>query len=454
MMNIVSVKDFGAVPNTAELQTKAFQKAIDFCYLNGGGEVTVPEGEYICGDIRLRSGITFHLLENAKILGSLNPKDYLNIFSDELEPLPQHEKTMCPWLPVHERTVEQGKQYLYTAGSYWNYGLIRAVNAHNISIIGEKGSELDGRNCYDVEGEEEFRGPHCIDMHYCNNLTFRGYTIRRSANWAHAIFSCNNLLFDGLTVLGGHDGIHVRKCDEVEIKNCTLKTGDDSVAGFDNCNVYVHDCVFSSACSAFRLGGQNILVEKSLFIGPCEYSFRYSLTVEEKRNNADDSPNARKNMLSMFTYFIDDSTEIRRKPKNIVFRDCVVKNADRFLHLNLSGNEPWQKGMPAEDIRFENIKAEGIGSGSICYGDSSVDFEIIFKNIEFSYRDGYENQPFIKAGNFGKLIFDNVKVKNFKGDAFIESYTTPGEVSVNKLDGVESDKLLVATDKKFVCNAI
>ena len=40
-MNIVSVKDFGAVPNTAELQTKAFQKAIDFCYLNGGGEVTV-----------------------------------------------------------------------------------------------------------------------------------------------------------------------------------------------------------------------------------------------------------------------------------------------------------------------------------------------------------------------------------------------------------------------------
>ena len=453
-MNVISVKDFGAIPNDTKLQTGAFQKAIDFCYLNGGGEVIVPEGEYICGDIRLRSGITFHLLENAKIYGSLDPHDYLNIFEDKLEPLPESEKTMYHWFPIPERTVEQGYHHIDTAGSYWNYGLIRAVNAHDISIIGEKNSVLDGRNCYDVEGEEEFRGPHCIDMHYCNNLTFKGYTIKRSANWAHAIFSSNNILFENVTVLGGHDGIHVRKCDEVEIKNCTLKTGDDCVAGFDNCNVYAHDCVFSSACSAFRFGGQNILVEKSDFYGPCEYPFRYSLTVEEKRNNVDDSPNTRKNMLSMFTYFIDESTKIRRKPKNIVFRDCTVKNADRFLHLNLSGNEPWQKGMPAEDIHFENIKAENISLGSICFGDSSVDFEVSFKNMEFKYRDGYEEKPFIKAGNFGRFVFDNVMIKNFKGDAFIESYTKAGKIDINKLDGVEKDKILVLTDKEFVCDAI
>ena len=62
----VNVTDFGAMPNKDEIQTKFFQDAIDYCF-NNGGEVVVPEGEYVIGDIRLRSNITLHLLENAKI---------------------------------------------------------------------------------------------------------------------------------------------------------------------------------------------------------------------------------------------------------------------------------------------------------------------------------------------------------------------------------------------------
>ena len=66
----VCVTDFGAMPNNKyEIQTKFFQDSIDYCFNNGGGEVVVPEGEYVIGDIRLRSNITLHLLKNAKILG-------------------------------------------------------------------------------------------------------------------------------------------------------------------------------------------------------------------------------------------------------------------------------------------------------------------------------------------------------------------------------------------------
>lgn len=45
-MIIVSVTEFGAVPNIEAVQTKAFQSAIDACFHQGGGEVCVPSGEY------------------------------------------------------------------------------------------------------------------------------------------------------------------------------------------------------------------------------------------------------------------------------------------------------------------------------------------------------------------------------------------------------------------------
>lgn len=180
----VSVIDFGAVPNADTVQTKAFQSAINHCFLKGGGEVQVPCGTYIIGDIRIRSNVTLHLLENAVIKGSKNPHDYRNILNDKLEPLPEKELTDAHWYnPFEWKRMGGGfKTHLYTAGSYWNYGIIRAAFAENIAVIGENGSLIDGNNVYDPEGEEDYRGPHAINMHFCKNVLFRGYTVKDSSN--------------------------------------------------------------------------------------------------------------------------------------------------------------------------------------------------------------------------------------------------------------------------------
>ena len=85
---IFSVIDYGAKPNIETVQTEKFQKALDDCFLSGGGEVIVPTGNYIVGDLRIRSNTVFHLMENAVLLGSLDPKDYQRINSDTVEPLP------------------------------------------------------------------------------------------------------------------------------------------------------------------------------------------------------------------------------------------------------------------------------------------------------------------------------------------------------------------------------
>ena len=95
----VSVLDYGAKCDGA-LQTQAFQTAIDACFLAGGGEVTVPGGEYIVAGIRLRSGVTLHLLENAILKGTRNPEDYLSYLDDTLEPVPEEDKTDVLWSPA------------------------------------------------------------------------------------------------------------------------------------------------------------------------------------------------------------------------------------------------------------------------------------------------------------------------------------------------------------------
>jgi hypothetical protein len=105
-MQTFNVLDFGAVANVEESQTKAFQAALDACFLAGGGEVVVPEGSFVIGDIRMRSNTTLHLLANAKLLGSRDPWDYMHINDDALEPLPEEQNMCIDWLREQTRLLK------------------------------------------------------------------------------------------------------------------------------------------------------------------------------------------------------------------------------------------------------------------------------------------------------------------------------------------------------------
>ncbi len=451
------VQDYGAVPNVSAVQTDAFQKALDACFLAGGGEVVVPEGSYVIGDIRIRSNTILHLLENAVLLGSLDPKDYQHIHDDPLEPLPREQDTKAFWYtPGQWREMGGGfKIHLYTAGSYWNYGLIRAVYAENIGVIGEPGSRIDGRNVFDPDGEEKYRGPHGIDMHFCKNVTLRGYTIENTGNWAHAIFQSKNITFDHLTVLAGHDALHTRACSKVTMTDCTLITGDDCIAGFDNHDVVVRNCEISSACSAFRYGGNNILVEDCTVYGPCRYQFRGSFSKEEKAAGVLVSEKGRNNMLSFWTNFVTDDLPPRKPAGLVLIRNCIVKNADRMLHLNLSGNEPWQRGTPPTDIIFENVKAENIKMGLTAYGVEGCPMSLTLRHVEYSFHEEATEPAMIRAAHCDHIHLEDVTVTGFRGDSLIRAWSDGIEVHAETLHcDLGEAQLITRAEEDFVCRAI
>jgi len=457
-MKIVSILDFGAVADAEELQTEKLQAAIDDCFLSGGGEVVVPAGTFRIGGLRLRSNVTLRLKSGAILKGSRDPEEYFGYLKDTVEPLPEELVTDGPWNRAEKVTGRRDYRFMRIPGSRWNNALIRAVCARNVAIVGEEGSCLDGSDCYDELGEEHYRGPHCIGMFYCQNITLTGYTVKDSANWAHSIFHSKNITLENVTVEAGHDGAHFTVCENIRVSHCQFYTGDDCVAGFANVNVTVRDCVLNSACSAMRFGGTNVLVERCRIYGPCKYLFRGCLTKEEKRAGAKppiELGHSRTNMLSVFTYYADFSVPIDVQPGNIVIRDCQVDYADRFLHYNFSGNEMWQANRPLESIRFENIKATDISMPLTAYGDKDVPITLEMKNVSLSLREGSEDIALMHVANVRRITIEDLTLPNFRGDTLIKTWTEGGTIEIQGLNATveEKDYVKQATEP-FVCKAI
>ena len=88
-MNRFDIRDYGAESGAS--CTQQIQSAVDACFLAGGGEVVVPTGDYEVSSIRLRDGVTLHLMENARLLGSLDPEEYAVYRQDALQPFSPEE---------------------------------------------------------------------------------------------------------------------------------------------------------------------------------------------------------------------------------------------------------------------------------------------------------------------------------------------------------------------------
>lgn len=232
-----------------------------------------------------------------------------------------------------------------------------------------------------------------------NNVTFRGYTIQNTGNWAHNVFDSEQISMENVTVLAGHDGIHCTSCQNIEIRNSEFYTGDDCIAGFGNINTFVEGCVCNTACSGLRFGGTNALIRDCKFFGPAKYFFRGSLSLEEKRDGAQAHRPHRINMLSMFTYYADFSVDIPQQPGNIVITDCTADNVDRFLHYNFSGNERWQSHRPLESIKFQNIRARQIGMPLTAYGSKECPLQLTMKDMDVAFRENVTNTAFLHVAH-------------------------------------------------------
>ena len=430
------------VTKTERNATDMIQSALDKVFLAGGGTVEIAEGNYNIGAIRVRSNTTLYLKNGAYLKGTRDPEDYNILKKDTIEPLSEEDLKRVEWEFCPEVQIDHGWQC--APGSRWNHALIRLVDAHNVCIIGEEGSLIDGSNCYDALGEENYRGPHGISIFRSENVICKGYTIQNTGNWAHIGAHSKNLSFTNITALKGHDGIHCTGCDNVVISDCEFYTGDDCIAGFDNINFTVRNCILNTACSAFRFGCTNAIIENCTVYGPAKNNFRCALSLEDKISGTDAPEPTRKNMLSFFTYYADFTYKIREMPGNINIRNCTCKNVDRIVNLDYSGNNRWQCNKPLTSLSFENVMIENAKIPLFLHGGKEAPIDFSMKNVSVSFVDEVDN--LIYARNCKKISLEEVTVSGVSGVA-VKSFGNSGILVSEKVDGIIADT--VSTDEKW-----
>jgi len=103
------IRDFGAKPEDKESTSRAIESAIEKANKNGGGIVVIPTGIWLTKKIHFKSNVNLHLAKDAVLLFSEDPKDYL---------------------PAVKTTWEGMECYNYSP-------LIYAYNCENVAITGE-----------------------------------------------------------------------------------------------------------------------------------------------------------------------------------------------------------------------------------------------------------------------------------------------------------------------------
>ena len=420
---------------SGSLQTKAIQKAIDECFFSGGGRVRIPCGVYLTGDIRLRSRVELYLESGAILLGSRNPEDYFSWRDDSIEPVPIEEIGDTP-----------ETSFSAVSTSRWSNGLIRAFDAEDIAVIGEKGSYIDGQNCFDREGEEHYRGPHAMSFWRCKRIRLEGYTILNSANWAHAIFKSEDITARNIAVYGGHDGFDVRTCDNVIVEDCLFDTGDDCIAGFDDKDVIVRNCILNSSCKSVRLGGTNVLIENCAS-GQPQFGLRYRLSQDDKEKGAaapSSYASGSRGYEMTFGYYCDHRAAIRNTPGNMVFRGFKAEKTAELIRLEFTGLHRWCCNRSLRDVTFEDCEFAGLFRPGMLWGDENEKVTCVFRNCTISCEKGFEKEPLFVAGNYEKIVFDHCR---------IEGYETPFIVSGTEgaLEVIESTPVRVVSATREEC---
>ena len=375
-MNRYCLTDYGVKANSLELQTKEIQAVLNLCKENGG-VVVVPKGKYYFAALRMWSNTTLYLESGAELYGSENCDDY------EIFEIPEGMEMRSD--------MELITQYYGKTWDTYRRAMITAYGEKNISIIGEPGSVIDGRNCYDPNGEENYRGPHIIFLSCCENVLFQGYTAQHSGNFLHEANNCRNLQMRRVTCLGGSDGIHLHCTENAIIEDCLFKTGDDCIAGINVKDLSVKRCILNTSCNLFRIGGVNVCVEDCYAYGPGYYPHR--MTVVKGKNDELPREQGRHNTLWMVEYFA--SQNYLYAPSDIHFKNCVFDNIKGLFYYKADQN-PLQCGTRWGTLTLENVRYTDLKENAIPEADEKQPLTVIMKNVSATFHESVPNGKFIQ----------------------------------------------------------
>lgn len=396
-----NITDFGAVRN--KISTSSIQKAIEFCYQNGGGTVVVPAGTFISGAIILKSNINLYLETGAELRSSENLEDFL---------VSSSRRGMIFCQDAYNVSIT-GKGTINGMGSQFYESDQNHVYAEfDKKLIRQKDGYMpEGLFFTDGPLKRKPRPGMTIVFFHCNHVSIKDITVKDTPIWAIRFGYCDDVLVDGITILNNlmipnSDGIHLTVSRNVRIANCDIRAGDDAIIvtgfakiedtpGFNSKeqdkylhgnktiyaeNIQVSNCHLQSRSSAIRIGYGQHPIRRCIF---------NNIVISESNRG--------------IGIYARDSSSI----EELIFSNIIIEtrlhNGQWWGHgepIHLSAISRFE-GEPVgqiKDVQFNNITSIG-EQGIILYGQKESHMENIqFNNVQLHLQKGQETMGY--GGNF------------------------------------------------------
>jgi polygalacturonase len=266
------VTDFGAKGDGTTLNTQAFATAIAACHRAGGGHVVVPAGgAFLTGAIHLRSNVDLHVEQNATILFSQNPADYLPVVFTRWQGIELMNYSPFIYCYGQRNVAVTGAGTLNGQADdmhWWNWkGTLENNDFSALETMADDNVPVRQR----VFGSGHYLPPQMIQPFASDTVLLDGVTVINSPFWHLNPNLCTNVTVDGLTISSSGpntDGCDPESCDGVVVQNVTYDTGDDCMAikaGRDAdgrrvdvpCqNVVIQHCDFANGHGGITIGSE------------------------------------------------------------------------------------------------------------------------------------------------------------------------------------------------------
>lgn len=267
----LNITKFGAVGDGITDCTAAIQGAIACC--PSGGTVYIPQGNYLCYPLFLKSHITVYLDRGARLIGGAERKRY-------------------PVLPGMLQCEGGERSYGSWEGNPLDSfaSLITAIDCVNVIIAGE-GTIDSNAQAGDWWWEPKLRRtawrPRTLFFNRCHEVTVLGVTVCNSPSWTIHPYYCHGVDILGIAVSNPEDSPNTDGCDpecctDVRIIGAHFSVGDDCVS-FKSGKYYmgrnhfrrterllVRNCLMDKGHGAVVLGSEiscgvdGLLVEKCI----------------------------------------------------------------------------------------------------------------------------------------------------------------------------------------------
>ena len=161
-----------------------------------------------------------------------SPERALHLFANPLETeVPDQNDPNVIYIGPGEWNIEsimlKSGQTLYLAGGSVVHGIVNSNFEHDIKVCGR--GILDGSQLEGWQGKAAYIP---LKFDHCHDVTLENIIVLNSNAWACQAYDSNNGTIDGVRIITSRpngDGISLQSCQNYEVKNCFVRTWDDSL---------------------------------------------------------------------------------------------------------------------------------------------------------------------------------------------------------------------------------